>query len=210
MLPSFHDMSYAVKSYRLRYGVTLWYPLDCQSGTGTAVHKIIGGWHVEHDQEATAARAVPAPDTVPDLARGTREPLNVRPKEVPPPAPPTGAGPERRSLVPDINISDTGEMVRGWVRSALVSVGSGRWHYDASLAMVPDVRRQAMTSVYAIVIYAPSPILGQKPTGVVQLVDDFPSKDDVTKAVRTAVAKLRDVQSSALRQPVNLSELRRH
>lgn len=188
--------------------------VDWQSGTGPNRY-VIKGWHMAQDRHPA-----PEPDGTrhmePDhgVVRGTSaradsergsvlEPIPVRGKDVPPPAPGT------RNLVPDGRITYTGERVREWVRAALVRMAAAgeRFHYDASLVMLPGTRetRGVPVSAYAIVIYTPSALVGRDAIGAVRAVGDFPSDKDVTEAVRAAVADIRDQQSTALRAPIDLS-----
>jgi hypothetical protein len=114
----------------------------------------------------------------------------------------------RRNLVPESRITYTGETVREWVRAALArSAAAGeRFHYDASLVMVPSPN--GMMSAYAIVIYTPSARLDLKPFGTVKMIGDFPSEKEVTDQVRSAVEELRQMQSQALRAPIDLSSFK--
>jgi len=157
---------------------------------------------MEHDQgSAPGTGSVPAPDAVPVHLHGTRNPIMVGTRDVPPPAPPAAPVPTgTRNLVPDGKISCTGDAVREWVRTALALAGTGeRYHYDVSLVMVPGPA--AVMSAYAIVIYVPSPVLNQSAIGTVKLVDDFPTEIAITNAVRPAVAELRDKQSATIQIP---------
>lgn len=173
------------------------------------------GWHMEHDQRHPApepdgtrntAPAVPERNPVPEpLRRSVLEPLSVGTRNTAPDAPPA---PGTRNLVPDGRITHTGETVREWVRAALArSAAAGeRFHYDASLVMLPSPN--GMMSAYAIVIYTPSARLDLKPFGAVKMVGDFPDESEIVKAVRSAVEELRQMQSEALRAPVNLSSFK--
>lgn len=120
------------------------------------------------------------------------------------PAPARGG----RNLVPESRITHTGEVVREWVRAALArSAAAGeRFHYDASLVMVPSPN--GMMSAYAIVIYTPSARLDLKPFGTVKMVGDFPDESEIVKEVRSAVEELRQAQSQALRAPIDLSSFK--
>lgn len=151
----------------------------------------------EPDGTRHVEQAAPERGTAPEpVRRSTMEPLPARAMDEPPAAPPAPG--TRRNLVPDGRITHTGETVREWVRAALVQVGTGeRWEYDASLVMLPS-GRGTMSTAYAIVIFTPSPIMGDKPIGVVKVVSDYPSRDEVKSTVRAAVAEARRHRSAAL------------
>lgn len=159
-----------------------------------------GTRYTEPDHEA--ARAVPDAEPV---RRSVLEPLSVGTRHAAPEPPPA---PGTRNLVPESRITHTGETVREWVRAALArSAAAGeRFHYDASLVMVPSPN--GMMSAYAIVIYTPSARLDLKPFGTVKMVGDFPDESEIIKAVRSAVEELRQAQSQALRAPIDLSSFK--
>lgn len=137
-----------------------------------------------------ARNPVPEP-----LRRSVLEPLSVRGTDVSPEAPPA---PGTRNLVPEGKIIHMGDQVREWVRAALVRVGTGeRWHYDASLVMIPS-GRGTMSTAYAITLFTPSPIVGHKPIGLVKVVSDFPSREEIRDMVSTAVAEARQARSAMI------------
>lgn len=161
---------------------------------------------MEPDQEdTTAAHDAPVHERYPSAG------LPVVPKDEPPPAPPAGTRPAffapepTRNLVPEANITHTGEMVREWVRAALVQAGAGEpFHYDVSLVLVPNRTEFAMRTAYAIVVYTSNPIMNGTPLGTVEHVTDFPTEREIKNVVRKMVVDLHDLQASTLGEALRL------
>jgi hypothetical protein len=100
--------------------------------------------------------------------------------------------------VPEGNVRHIGDLVCGWAEQTLIACSAGeRYWFNTSMVAVPATGGRVMTMT-AVVIYTPSPLLGQPPVGTVRMIGDMPSKADVETAVRSAVEELRASRSNEL------------